>query len=152
MLITVCVGGGVFSFRSWQVVYGTECNKATVWWKYSFCNTTVDRQVCALLMIEQYNCHFHIPLRHSQCIRLDVSLFHGTWAKPEEIFCRKLVVVVHRAIISIQYWGLLVWACAAKRRWWLGEEMRGVWSRSSKTKRKTKEDLERGCQRGLSSM
>ena len=45
----------------------------------------------------------------------------------------------------------LVWACAAKRRWWLGEEMHGVWSRGPKTKRKTKEDLERGCQRGLSS-
>ena len=29
--------------------------------------------------------------------------------------------------------------------------MQGVWSRGSKTKRKTKEDLEIGCQRGLSS-
>jgi len=38
-------------------------------------------------------------------------------------------------------------ACAAKRRQWLGEEMHGVWSRGSKTKRKTKEDLERGYQR-----
>ena len=37
----------------------------------------------------------------------------------------------------------LVWACAAKRRW-LGEEMHRVWSRGSKTKRKTQEDLERG--------
>ena len=37
--------------------------------------------------------------------------------------------------------------CAAKRRQWLGEEMHGVWSRGSKTKRKTKEDLERGYQR-----
>ena len=46
---------------------------------------------------------------------------------------------------------LLVWACAAKIRWWLGEEMYGVWSRGSKTKRKTKEDLERGCTRGLLS-
>ena len=41
----------------------------------------------------------------------------------------------------------MVWAFAAKRRWWLGEEMHGVWSSGSKTK----EDLERGCQRGLSS-
>ena len=39
-----------------------------------------------------------------------------------------------------------------KRRQWLGEEMHGLWSRGSKTKRKTKEDLERGCQRVLSSM
>jgi len=46
---------------------------------------------------------------------------------------------------------LLVWACAAKKRWWLGEEMYGVWSWGSKTKRKTKEDLERGCMRGLLS-
>ena len=44
----------------------------------------------------------------------------------------------------------LVWACAAKR-WWLGEEMHGVWIWGSKAKRKTKEDLERGCPRGLSS-
>ena len=43
----------------------------------------------------------------------------------------------------------MVWACAVKRRWWLGEEMPGVWSRGSKTKRKTKEDLERGCGKGL---
>ena len=45
----------------------------------------------------------------------------------------------------------VVWACAAKRRWRLGEEMHGVWSWGSKAKRKTKEDLERGCPRGLSS-
>ena len=45
----------------------------------------------------------------------------------------------------------LVWACAAKRWWWLGEEMHGVWSWGFKTKGKTKEDLERGCSRGLSS-
>ena len=45
----------------------------------------------------------------------------------------------------------LVWACAAKRRWRLGEEMYGVWSSVSKTKRKTKEDLERGSPTGLSS-
>ena len=45
----------------------------------------------------------------------------------------------------------LVWACAAKRWWWLGEEMHGVWIWGSKAKRKTKEDLERGCPRGLSS-
>ena len=32
----------------------------------------------------------------------------------------------------------LVWACAAKRWWWLGEEMHGVWSWGSKAKRKTK--------------
>ena len=44
----------------------------------------------------------------------------------------------------------MVWACAVKR-WWLGGEMHGVWSKGSKTKRKTKEDLERGCQKGLSS-
>ena len=44
------------------------------------------------------------------------------------------------------------WACAAKSWWWwLGKEMHGVWSRGPKTKRKTKEDLERGCPRGLSS-
>jgi len=41
----------------------------------------------------------------------------------------------------------MVLACAAKRRWWLGEEMHGVWSRGSKTKRKTKEDPDRDCQR-----
>ena len=41
---------------------------------------------------------------------------------------------------------MLVWACAAKRRWWLGEEMHGVWSRGSQTKRKTKDDLEKDCQ------
>ena len=40
----------------------------------------------------------------------------------------------------------MVWACAAKRWWWFGDEMRGVWSRGSKTKRKTKKDLERCCQ------
>jgi len=45
----------------------------------------------------------------------------------------------------------LVWACAAKRRWWLLEEMHGVWCSGSQTKRKMKEDLERGCQRGLLS-
>ena len=45
----------------------------------------------------------------------------------------------------------MVWACAAKRRWLLGEEMFGVWSWGSKTKLKTKEDLEIGCTRGLSS-
>ena len=45
----------------------------------------------------------------------------------------------------------LVWACAAKRWWWLGEEMNGVWSWGFKTRVKTKEDLERGCSRGLSS-
>ena len=43
---------------------------------------------------------------------------------------------------------VLVWACAAKRWWWLGEEMHGVWSWGPKAKRKTKEDLERGCPRG----
>ena len=41
----------------------------------------------------------------------------------------------------------LVWACAAKRWWWLGEEMHGVWSWGFKTK----QDLERGCSIGLSS-
>ena len=46
----------------------------------------------------------------------------------------------------------LIWVCAAKRRWRLGEEMLGVWSRGCKTMRKTKEDPERGCQRRLSSM
>ena len=45
----------------------------------------------------------------------------------------------------------LVWACAAKRWWWLGKEMHAVWSWGSKAKRKTKEDMERGCPRGLSS-
>ena len=35
----------------------------------------------------------------------------------------------------------MVWECAAKKRWWFGEEMHGVWSRGSKTKSKTKEDL-----------
>ena len=45
----------------------------------------------------------------------------------------------------------LVWSCAAKRWWWLGEEMHGVWSWGSKAKRKTKENLESGCPRGLSS-
>ena len=44
----------------------------------------------------------------------------------------------------------MVWACAAKRRRWFGEEMHGVRSRGSKTKRKTKEDLERGCGKGQS--
>jgi len=34
----------------------------------------------------------------------------------------------------------------------IGEEMHGVRSRGSKTKSKTKEDAERGCQKGLSSM
>jgi len=33
----------------------------------------------------------------------------------------------------------------------LGEEMHGVCGRGFKTKRKTKEDLDKGCQRGLSS-
>jgi len=37
----------------------------------------------------------------------------------------------------------MVWACAAKRRWCLGEEMYGVWSRGSQIKRNTKQDLER---------
>jgi len=32
-----------------------------------------------------------------------------------------------------------------------GEEMHGVWSWGSKANMKTKEDLERGCPRGLSS-
>ena len=45
----------------------------------------------------------------------------------------------------------LVWACAAKRWRWLGEEMYGAWSWGSKTKGETEEDLERGCSRGLSS-
>ena len=44
----------------------------------------------------------------------------------------------------------VVWACVARRRW-LGEEMHGVWSRGSQTNRKTKVDLERGCEKGLSS-
>ena len=41
----------------------------------------------------------------------------------------------------------MIWACVAKRRWCLGEEMYGVWSRELQTKRKTKEDLERGCEK-----
>ena len=45
----------------------------------------------------------------------------------------------------------MVWEYVAKRRWWLGEEMYGVWSWGSQTRRKTKEDPERGCQRGLSN-
>ena len=39
-----------------------------------------------------------------------------------------------------------------KRRWWLGVQMYGVWSTGYQTKRKTKEDLETGCGKGLSSM
>ena len=41
----------------------------------------------------------------------------------------------------------LVWACAAKRWWWLGEEMHGVWSSGFKTKGKTwKEVVREDCQ------
>ena len=40
----------------------------------------------------------------------------------------------------------MVWACAAKRRWWFGEEMHGVWSRGSKTKRTWSEVVEKDCQ------
>ena len=32
----------------------------------------------------------------------------------------------------------MVWVCVAKRRWWLGEEMYGAWSRGPQTKRKTR--------------
>jgi len=52
--------------------------------------------------------------------------------------------------LSVTLYALVVWACAATR-WWLGEEMYGVLSRRSQTKRKTKEDLDRGCGKGLSS-
>ena len=40
-----------------------------------------------------------------------------------------------------------VWACVGKKRYWLNEEMYGVWSKGflSHTNRETKEDLERGC-------
>jgi len=57
----------------------------------------------------------------------------------------KLVIILNR----LQY--AIVWACAAKR-WWLGEEMHRAWSRGPQTKRKTKEDLERGCGKGLSTV
>jgi len=40
---------------------------------------------------------------------------------------------------------VMVWACVAKRRQWLGEEMYRIWSRRFQIKTKTKEDLERSC-------
>ena len=49
LLITVFVGGGVFSFHQWTV-HGIDFNKTTVWWTYSFSNTTMDSQVCVLLI------------------------------------------------------------------------------------------------------
>ena len=55
-------------------------------------------------------------------------------------------------LFSLKFYGTaaeqaaLVWACAAKRRWWLGEEMNGVWSWGSKAKRKTKEVVREDCQ------
>ena len=60
-------------------------------------------------------------------------------------------------LLVLYFWPCLdraamVWACAAKGRWWLGEEMHGVWSSGPQTKRKTKEDLERGCGKRLSSV
>jgi len=45
----------------------------------------------------------------------------------------------------------MVWACVSKRRHWLGEEMHGVWSGALQTKRQTIEDVERGCEKRLSS-
>ena len=45
----------------------------------------------------------------------------------------------------------MIWACVAKRRWRLGEEMYGVWSRGSQINMKTKEDPDRGYGKGLSS-
>ena len=49
----------------------------------------------------------------------------------------------------------ITWASAAKRWWWLGEEMHGVWSRGPQTKRKTKEDwvevVEKECQERTSN-
>ena len=74
---------------------------------------------------------------------------------PLSLMCSNAHVCVYRCcvisctLVRTAELAALVWACAAKT-WWLGEEMYGVWSRGSKTKRKTKEDLERGCPRGLS--
>jgi len=73
---------------------------------------------------------------------------------------RWLTVFRHRrkswAGLVTVFWYLLFclhrYASVAKRRWWLSEEMNGVWSRGSQTKRKTKEDLDRGCGKRLSSM
>jgi len=39
----------------------------------------------------------------------------------------------------------MVWACAAKR-WWLGEEMDGVWNTGSNTKRTWTEIVEKDCE------
>jgi len=52
-------------------------------------------------------------------------------------------------------WGItgfigMVWACVAKRRQWLGEDVYGVWSGGFQTKRYTTEDLEWGCAKRLS--
>jgi len=46
----------------------------------------------------------------------------------------------------------MVRAYVAKRRQWLGEEMYGVQSGGFQTERLTNEDLERGCEKRLSSM
>jgi len=62
---------------------------------------------------------------------------------------------VEREMISSRYYsktGAMVWACAAKRRQWLGEEMYGVWSLGRQTKRQTKEDLDTGCAKRLPDM
>jgi len=45
----------------------------------------------------------------------------------------------------------MLWACVAKRRQWLGEEMYGLWSGGLQTKKQTKEDLVRGCVKRLSN-
>ena len=37
---------------------------------------------------------------------------------------------------------MMVWACAAKRRQWLGEEMYGVWNGGCQARSQTKENLE----------
>ena len=56
---------------------------------------------------------------------------------------------VFSLLLWLSIWGWFAFECHAW--WWLGEEMHGVWSWGSKAKRKTKEDLEIRCPRGLSA-
>ena len=72
-----------------------------------------------------------------------IFIFHTLW----EAIWWLLQIIYWK--MKYNYCSQMVWACAAKRRQWLGKEMYGVWSGGYQAKRWTKENLERDCGKRL---
>ena len=123
-LTQVVLDNGLLNGCVWCVMF----NRATIYYFQSLQSVTWHNNTCVLLIsTDRLSCGWH-PTRHNIGHFRDVS--------------------------PNQFLGL-VWKKTklntTKARIRQSKEMYGVWSSWSKTKRKTKEDLGRGCPRGLSS-